>query len=535
MPGDTIFSSTVEPASNSVPMSVGGTYDGEVTWMDGLYFGTYDQIVNPWLSHAQISSPLFGLLYLNATAALDLPPLNAFTAAAMPTEAHRLITTTSHMTPFNRLGTDEDDVWEDLTNEVIFSFMGENRWSLQMLHHLLKFVSRDKRPGIGSWSGKPPPATFLDKAKLKTFVEQCVPAIPCRKGKDITAADAACPALPAFCQSLLAEQKKAGFAKPTASFPSVPRSWLYFENVEGARAFFMNKGLPYPDLPVDSKKVGPDGNAKQRVCTRRAVHFGARFNMAGGAAESAFVRAIGEKAFGVKPAEPGIRPDLPPAKVLLVDKCENCRIRRHILNIDEVRGVLTKYGIDFTFMSDDKINKLTLNEQTDLFSNHGLIIAPHGSALVNALFAPRRSVVIELFPYNLFCPVYWKMSLHQGRYHFPIFSKAKGPDLSFTYFRPKDDFTFMRKCEGEGLASTYYCFFEYRWQSIIVPIHQFEHTLLDALSLIGLARPPQNSTISKLHGYPDGDWGPLLVPDANYYKKNAWKLCSPDSTCVSKS
>jgi len=40
----------------------------------------------------------------------------------------------------------------------------------------------------------------------------------------------------------------------------------------------------------------------------------------------------------------------------------------------------------------------------------GLLIGIHGAGLENIMFMPKRSAVIEIFPYGIYCPLYAKVA-----------------------------------------------------------------------------------------------------------------------------
>jgi len=67
--------------------------------------------------------------------------------------------------------------------------------------------------------------------------------------------------------------------------------------------------------------------------------------------------------------------------------------RRRLLNQEEIAARLLPLG--FTCCPDPA--ELTFDEQVRLFANAQLIVGVHGAALTNILFAPPRSVLVELY------------------------------------------------------------------------------------------------------------------------------------------
>ena len=62
----------------------------------------------------------------------------------------------------------------------------------------------------------------------------------------------------------------------------------------------------------------------------------------------------------------------------------------------------------------------TFEEQFELFSSHGILIAPHGAGLTNTMFLPPGAVVMEMFPYHMHHPRYTGLAFHSGVTTYPI-------------------------------------------------------------------------------------------------------------------
>jgi capsular polysaccharide biosynthesis protein len=78
---------------------------------------------------------------------------------------------------------------------------------------------------------------------------------------------------------------------------------------------------------------------------------------------------------------------------------------RSILNEREIIQSLESYDVTVV-----QTEKLTLQQQIDLFSEAGLIVGPHGAGIQNALWAPRGCRVLELVNANYFSGVYWTLA-----------------------------------------------------------------------------------------------------------------------------
>ncbi len=78
---------------------------------------------------------------------------------------------------------------------------------------------------------------------------------------------------------------------------------------------------------------------------------------------------------------------------------------RAILNEDEIVASLKSHDVAVV-----QTEKLSLQQQIDLFSDAGLIVGPHGAGIQNALWAPRRCRILELVNARYFSGVYWTLA-----------------------------------------------------------------------------------------------------------------------------
>ena len=70
-------------------------------------------------------------------------------------------------------------------------------------------------------------------------------------------------------------------------------------------------------------------------------------------------------------------------------------------------------------MTDDNLPP-RFEDQLALFSSHGVLVAPHGAGLMNAMFLQPRSAVIELFPYGLEHNTFSLLVPHCGLAYYPV-------------------------------------------------------------------------------------------------------------------
>jgi hypothetical protein len=84
-----------------------------------------------------------------------------------------------------------------------------------------------------------------------------------------------------------------------------------------------------------------------------------------------------------------IEPEEKACDLLYVSRRDSTR--RVLLNEQEVEDALSKYGFNTITLSG-----MPVAEQIRRFSRARVIVAPHGSALANLIFAPSRAVVVEI-------------------------------------------------------------------------------------------------------------------------------------------
>jgi hypothetical protein len=94
--------------------------------------------------------------------------------------------------------------------------------------------------------------------------------------------------------------------------------------------------------------------------------------------------------------------------------------RRKVVNEDQVIQLLTKYGFVPMGMGDK-----TVEEQAELVHQAEAIVAPHGAALTNLLFAQPGTKVIELFPYGYAVNYYYLMSHYAGAEYYYLQGKPQ--------------------------------------------------------------------------------------------------------------
>lgn len=87
-------------------------------------------------------------------------------------------------------------------------------------------------------------------------------------------------------------------------------------------------------------------------------------------------------------------------------------VRRGVANEDELLPVLKEFGYTVKAMEG-----LSVSEQAALFSQADVIVAPHGGALTNMVFANKGSRVVELFGRHVYPYYYGLASVCEHEYH----------------------------------------------------------------------------------------------------------------------
>lgn len=85
---------------------------------------------------------------------------------------------------------------------------------------------------------------------------------------------------------------------------------------------------------------------------------------------------------------------------------------RKLINHSEIHTLLEKYGFEYVLPGDR-----TVVEQAALFRHAETIVAVHGAALANLVFANRDLQLIELLPNNHIQPTFWTLSQQLGIQH----------------------------------------------------------------------------------------------------------------------
>jgi hypothetical protein len=127
------------------------------------------------------------------------------------------------------------------------------------------------------------------------------------------------------------------------------------------------------------------------LCTRRAGIPGVKNKFFTGRADAWLWRQYAYKSLGL--LEKGLRshPRYPPRKVTIIDR--KGLNGRGIYNKQEIFDAVAATGLPYQIIPN--MASLSFAEQVELLAGTGILIAPHGAHLANAMFLPVHAVVIE--------------------------------------------------------------------------------------------------------------------------------------------
>ena len=91
---------------------------------------------------------------------------------------------------------------------------------------------------------------------------------------------------------------------------------------------------------------------------------------------------------------------------------------RAFYNLNELKGLLDHYTLNYTILEPFKTGT-SLKSQIETIRDADVYVIVHGGGVINSLFLPVHSSLIEIFPYGLKNKVYEYSSFSTGS--FPLF------------------------------------------------------------------------------------------------------------------
>ena len=111
-----------------------------------------------------------------------------------------------------------------------------------------------------------------------------------------------------------------------------------------------------------------------------------------------FLRKVASERFGVDLGQGGTR---------RIYVSRNDGFGRHIHNEDEVMAYLEPLGFEKLFLG-----SLSIRDQMKVFAEAEFIVGPHGAGLINGIFSPPGTRVLEMFSPNMMVPTLYYPLAH---------------------------------------------------------------------------------------------------------------------------
>ena len=109
---------------------------------------------------------------------------------------------------------------------------------------------------------------------------------------------------------------------------------------------------------------------------------------------------------------------------------------RRVRNEPEVEALLAEYGFESYALTE-----LSFREKVNLFAGAKAVVGPVGAGLVNIVFCPEGTPLIELLPRNLVVPDYLDLTARLGMPHYPLISAREAASAQHAATDRQDDVT----------------------------------------------------------------------------------------------
>ena len=128
------------------------------------------------------------------------------------------------------------------------------------------------------------------------------------------------------------------------------------------------------------------------LCAARGAIPSIKSRLFSGPADAWLFRARGYAFASPQAAQLPVHGRNPPRTITVIDRVG--QNGRFFYNRDTVLAVARETGLPVRYIP--SLGRLDFKEQVELMAGTGILIAPHGAALVNAIFLPQHAVVIEV-------------------------------------------------------------------------------------------------------------------------------------------
>ena len=109
---------------------------------------------------------------------------------------------------------------------------------------------------------------------------------------------------------------------------------------------------------------------------------------------------------------------------------------RQVHNETEVEALLAEYGFESYALTE-----LSFREKVNLFAEAKAVVGPVGAGLVNIVFCPKGTPLIELLPRNLVVPDYLDLTARLDMPHYPLISAHEAASAQNATADRQDDIT----------------------------------------------------------------------------------------------
>ena len=224
------------------------------------------------------------------------------------------------------------------------------------------------------------------------------------------------------------------------------------------------------------------------VCTTRGGMPGAKNKLFTARADGWMFRQYAYQYTGLAAAGVRSHPRYPPRKITVIDR--KGMNGRGVYNKEALLEAIKATGCPYQIVPN--MASLTFRDQVALMAGTGILIAPHGAHLANAMFMPAHSVLIELFPYLLKKNTYRGLATMMDLHYIPVYSWELLP-LNATQFYGVElmaERYYWDNCVKTNISSydalvVHACNAMSKNYPIIVPFPSFSQVLRDAIDSIG--------------------------------------------------
>lgn len=231
------------------------------------------------------------------------------------------------------------------------------------------------------------------------------------------------------------------------------------------------------------------GASNTWMCSSKGVFTGIQPRLFTGIADSSAFRLHAWALAGVDVKDQHTH--YPPRKIVVLARDFTRELKPHT----PMFSLLKATGL--TVQWEQKLGKLTFEEQVQLMANAGIVIGAHGAALTNIMFAPSHAAVIELTPHLFNWPLYRKLADAANLFYYRVPAEVVSKDrLHRDSLFLEGDFTEF--CEDPQRVSSIdanslmACNGRSKNSNINIDFEAFILTLISALDDIG-CRPRQFS------------------------------------------